>query len=88
MSESTTTRSAVGRFRAVASRILLEVGFLAVVVGWSLFWLNVVRIHYSQGALTDAAFTSLLFIAPAVLVLLWRTREALGVDVPATPATR
>lgn len=84
-----TVRNTLDSVRSTAStvgtRLFEVVTTLAVVggiVGWSLFWSNLVRVHYSQGDLASALFTAAVFVAPAVAVLGWYVGDTLGVDVP------
>jgi hypothetical protein len=82
-------RSAVGSARRTASTItarvvevvttLLLVGGL---VGWSLFWTNLVQLHYAAGDVASAVVTTALFIVPALALAAWRVVATLGVDVP------
>ncbi|OYR57825.1 hypothetical protein DJ70_04785, partial [Halorubrum halodurans] len=39
--------------------------------GWSLFWSRVGRMHYAQGDLVSAAFTTAVFVLPAIGAVLW-----------------
>jgi hypothetical protein len=40
-------------------------------IGWCLFWGNLARIHYTQGAVVPAVGTLVFFIGPVVLAVLW-----------------
>jgi hypothetical protein len=57
---------------------LLLVAFVAV---WSLFWGAVVRIHYMQGDLTSAMFTTTLFVVPAAGGLVWYGGQSLDIEI-------
>ncbi|MFC5279379.1 hypothetical protein ACFPM1_11525 [Halorubrum rubrum] len=48
--------------------------------GWVLFWSRVVEAHYSQGDLVSAAFTTTVFVLPAIGALLWYVARSLDVD--------
>lgn len=41
-------------------------------LGWILFWGNLVRLHLSMGDAVSAVFTTVLFIGPLVVGILWK----------------
>ncbi|MFB6192253.1 MAG: hypothetical protein ABEI11_02900 [Haloarculaceae archaeon] len=65
-----------------------ELALLAVTVGWTAFWLNVVRLHVSADSmvrmdLPNAAFVTATLVVPAVALYLWHLGSLLPVvDVP------
>lgn len=72
-----TVSTVTGRLVGVLSTLLT----VALVAAWSLFWLNVATIHYSQGDLVSAVFTATLLPVPAVLGLLWYLGVSLDTDM-------
>lgn len=86
----TETRSRMGSVRRTASSIgsraveaASTVALVGALLGWSLFWSNLARVHYSQGDLASALFTAAVFVGPAIYGLGWYVGESMGVDVPA-----
>jgi hypothetical protein len=55
-----------------------------VLAGWSLFWSRVGRMHYAQGDLVSAAFTTTVFVLPAIGAALWYVGTSFDVDVVPT----
>lgn len=45
---------------------------LNLVLGWILFWGNLVRLHLSMGDAVSAALTAVLFAGPLVVGILWK----------------
>ncbi|KPN31159.1 hypothetical protein SY89_01902 [Halolamina pelagica] len=81
-------RSALGSVSAAASRIVDVATTVAVavgLVGWTLFWSNLARLHYAHGELPSALFTAGAFVAPALAALVWYVGEGVGADMP-TPS--
>lgn len=81
-------RNAVDSVSAAASRIVDVATTVAVavgLVGWSLFWSNLARVHYAMGDLASALFTAAVFVAPGIAALVWYVGEQLGADMP-TPS--
>lgn len=61
-----------------------EVVWLAGVVVWLGFWLNIAHLHFRAGAMAEAIITTLLFALPAVLAYLWRFNTYAGLVEPPT----
>lgn len=79
-------RSVRDSVSAAASRIVdvaTTAAVVAFLVGWSAFWANLARLHYSQGDLASALFTVGAVVAPAIAILVWYVGESLGADMPA-----
>lgn len=65
------------RIVGVLSPLVLVAGF----AGWSLFWLAIARVHYSQGDVDSAVFTATVLTVPAILGLLWYLGTSLDTDL-------
>ena len=72
-----TVSTVTTRVVEVAATLLVSVGL----VGWSLFWSRVGRMHYAQGDLVSAAFTTTVFVLPAIGALVWYVGKSLDIDV-------
>jgi hypothetical protein len=60
---------------------LREVVLLAATAGWTVFWLNVVRLHRLHGETLSAAFALVAFVAPAVGAWLTHVLAQISDDV-------
>lgn len=70
-------------------RYILDGLEAAGVVGWTLFWGNVVRLHLVTGDPVDAGATALLLLGPVVALVAWRLGARMdAVDVETTPVER
>lgn len=87
MAEPPATLDSVRRtVSTVIARVVDAMTTVAIVVGllgWSLFWTNLARLHYSQGDLLSALFTAAAFVGPAIAILGWYVGKSVGVDMPA-----
>ncbi|SMO42354.1 hypothetical protein [Halorubrum cibi] len=86
-----TIRNAVDSVRRTASTATTHVVEAATVLlvglglaGWSLFWSRVGRMHYAQGDLVSAAFTTTVFVLPAIGAFVWYVATSLDVDTGPT----
>lgn len=84
-------RNAVDSIRRTVSTVTTRVVGTAttlfaglVLAGWSLFWLRVGRMHYAQGDLVSAAFTTTVFVLPAIGAVLWYVARSLDADLVPT----
>jgi len=80
--------NALDSVSAAASRIVDVATIVAVAVGllgWTLFWANLARVHYAHGDLASALFTAGAFVGPVVAGVVWYAGELLGADMP-TPS--
>lgn len=65
----------------IAGRLfLVEVAVLNGVVGWTYFWGLVVRLHYLEGDVANAALTGGVFVVPAILGLGWHVARVCGLN--------
>lgn len=77
--------SRMGSLRYVRSAFR-EILWLAGVIVWLGFWLNIAHLHFRAGAMAEAIITTLLFALPAALAYLWRLNTYVGLVEP--PALR
>ncbi len=68
--------------RNQAVELLTTLVAAVVFVGWSLFWVNVAKVHYRMGDMLSAAFTATALVVPAGVVFGWYVANSHGFDVP------
>lgn len=74
--ESDADRDATGGARSVVAAALRELTLLGTTAVWTVFWLNVVRLHLVADStvradLPNAAFVAVTTVLPAVALYLW-----------------
>lgn len=70
--------------RDAARRTVRELLLFGLAGGWTVFWLNVVRLHLVRGHPVDAGATLLITVLPVAGGYVWRTLTRLSsVDHPA-----
>jgi hypothetical protein len=78
-------RRTVSTITTRAGRVVSVLAAAALTAAWSLFWLNLARLHNVQGDLVAATITMVVFIAPAVALFVRYVGTSLGVELPVSP---
>lgn len=77
VSDADTTTESDGFGSADAAR---ELAYLAGVLVWLAFWVNVTRLLYVKETTLDAGFAAVVLVAPVAVGYLWHVVSAAGLD--------